>query len=193
MILRNDNKFKNILNYASIRYADGIGIVWALKKKKVKSVRIPGCDFWLAIMKEASINKTATYLLGGKSETLNETVTKLELEHNINIVGSHDGYFFDDDQIINDIIASKAKIITVALGSPKQEIFIHKCSQKYPYAFYMGVGGTYDVYVGKIKRAPVWAQKNQVEWLYRLIKQPTRIFRQTKLLAFLFLLLINKL
>lgn len=105
----------------------------------------------------------------------------------MNIVGSQDGYFKPEQReiLFNRIQASGAKIVTVAMGSPKQEIVIRDCRQVYPDALYMGIGGTYDVFTGHIKRAPKLWQRLGLEWLYRLLAQPSRIKRQVKLLRFL--------
>ena len=86
----------------------------------------------------------------------------------------------------------EAKVVIVALGSPKQEQFIQRCKEQHPEAFYMGVGGSFDVYVGNVKRAPNFWIKLNLEWFYRLISEPKRIFRQYKLLKFLYLFLFNK-
>jgi UDP-N-acetyl-D-mannosaminouronate:lipid I N-acetyl-D-mannosaminouronosyltransferase len=105
----------------------------------------------------------------------------------VNIVGSQDGYFKPEDRtaLFERIRLSGAKIVTVAMGSPKQEILMRDCRNVYPDALYMGVGGTYDVFTGHVKRAPkVWRELG-LEWLYRLLSQPTRWRRQLKLLKFL--------
>lgn len=184
---------REVLDLASFRYPDGFPIVWTLRKKGLESIRVPGCDLWLELMKRSSDLQIPIYILGGTSKTNSITVSKLKDELHVNVVGAKDGFFEDENELISDIIKTKPKIITVALGSPKQELLISKCRDAYPDAFYMGVGGTYDVYVGNIKRAPVWMQNINLEWLYRLLKQPTRIKRQMFLVKYLFLHYLNKL
>ncbi|VEC58725.1 UDP-N-acetyl-D-mannosaminuronic acid transferase [Escherichia coli] len=95
----------------------------------------------------------------------------------MNIVGSQDGYFKPEQRqaLFERIHASGAQIVTVAMGSPKQEIFMRDCRLVHPDALYMGVGGTYDVFTGHVKRAPKIWQTLGLEWLYRLLSQPSRI------------------
>lgn len=183
---------KSILESASLRYPDGAGVSLTMTKRGCPSVRIPGCDLWLELMKGAAPMNIPVFIIGAKPDVNIYTVNKLKNELNVNVVGSCDGYFKDENELINRIKASNAKIITVALGSPRQEKFINKCRALNPDAFYMGVGGTYDVFIGRVNRAPSWAQKFNLEWLYRLLCQPTRIVRQVRLINFLFLVLMKK-
>ena len=100
---------------------------------------------------------------------------------NIKIVGTINGYEKDNKKIIDKINKSKADIIFVALGSPKQELWITENMDKLCVKVYQGVGGSFDVFSGNIKRAPKWMQNCGLEWFYRLLKEPKRIFRQIKL------------
>jgi UDP-N-acetyl-D-mannosaminouronate:lipid I N-acetyl-D-mannosaminouronosyltransferase len=196
MKARVDSLVMNSLLSATLRFADGIGVVWALRKRGARDVaRIPGCELWEALMREAGRYDQPVFLLGAKPNVLVQVRDKLASDFQVNVVGVRDGYFSADEEhdLIANIRASKAKIITVALGSPKQELFIQKCRASYPNAFYMGVGGTYDVYVGNALRAPAWARRCNIEWFYRLVMQPTRIFRQFVLLKFLCLMILRKL
>ena len=191
--MRKSQNVRKILESATLRYSDGIGVVWALRKKGAICSRIPGCDLWQELMKRAGKRETRVFLVGAKSEVLDQTCEKLITKYNLLPVGVQHGYFNDEDLLIDKIAKSNAEIVTIALGSPAQEAFIAKCRIKHPNAFYMGVGGTYDVFVGNVKRAPIWAQKYCLEWLYRVAKQPSRMFRQTALLEFFTLLLFNRL
>jgi len=185
---------KNVLENNEIRYADGIGVVKYISYKTEKKIsRIPGCELWEQLMKEAGIRKLPVYLIGAKSETLNQVIVKLKENYSTPIVGFHDGYFSNEDKLINDILLSKAKIVSVALGSPKQELFISKCKQAGIKAFFMGVGGTYDVFTGNVKRAPKIFCDLGLEWFYRLVSQPSRVIRQGNLIKFLWLAITNKL
>jgi UDP-N-acetyl-D-mannosaminouronate:lipid I N-acetyl-D-mannosaminouronosyltransferase len=194
MLAKNDETIRNILVNNEIRYPDGIGVVKFLSyKSKIDITRIPGCELWEAIMQEAGKRATPVYLVGSKPATLKNTVNKLQDMYSVNIAGYHDGYFSDEKLLINDILNSKAKIVTVALGSPKQEIFISECRAAGINAFFMGVGGTYDVFTGNVKRAPKFFCDLGLEWFYRLISQPTRIYRQRNLFKFLVLACSKKL
>ena len=133
------------------------------------------------------------FLYGAKEETIKLAKSKLEEKYqNIKIVGYINGYEKDNDKIIKAINKSHADIIFVALGSPKQENWITSNMDKIDALIFQGVGGSFDVISGNIKRAPIWMQKAGLEWLYRLIKEPKRIFRQLKLFKFLFLIIFSK-
>ncbi|HCZ9678811.1 TPA: WecB/TagA/CpsF family glycosyltransferase [Vibrio parahaemolyticus] len=183
---------KRILESASIRYPDGAGVSLVMSKRGCPSARIPGCDLWLELMKGTAQLNVPVFIVGAKPEVNQQTVDKLKQELNVNVVDACDGYFKDEVELINRIKESQAKVITVALGSPRQENFINKCREVYPDAFYMGVGGTYDVFTDRVKRAPQWAQKYNLEWFYRLACQPTRITRQLKLVKYLSLVATKK-
>jgi len=194
--VRSDGKVMDALLSATLRFADGIGVVWALRSKgKKQAARIPGCEFWMALMQKAGQTQQPVFLVGAKPEVLTQVKEKLNRDWTVPVVGLQDGYFAVSQQgaLIERIKASGAKIVTVAMGSPRQELFISQCRQVYPEAFYMGVGGTYDVFTGNVKRAPQWACKLNIEWLYRLISNPSRLGRQIVLLKYLLLMLLRKL
>jgi UDP-N-acetyl-D-mannosaminouronate:lipid I N-acetyl-D-mannosaminouronosyltransferase len=184
---------RKILLDATIPYADGIGVVKVMEKKTGKKLsRIPGVKLWFQIVKKAHKTNNSIFLVGSKPETIKLCEHKLKTEEGISVVGTVDGYFSNENIVFEKIKNSEAKVVIVALGSPKQEEFIQRCKEYHPNAFYMGVGGSFDVYVGNVKRAPyIWIKLN-LEWLYRLISEPKRIFRQYKLLKFLYLFLFNK-
>jgi len=194
ILSRENAEVKQVLENNEIRYADGIGVVKYISYKTKKKIsRIPGCELWEQLMKVAGKRNIPVYLVGGKNETVSHTVEKLKENYSTPIVGYQDGFFSEEDEVINDILLSKAQIVSVALGSPKQELFIGKCKQAGIQAFFMGVGGTYDVFTGNVKRAPKVFCNIGLEWFYRLISQPTRIFRQRNLIKFFLLACSNKL
>ncbi|WP_337881519.1 WecB/TagA/CpsF family glycosyltransferase [Rheinheimera sp.] len=181
-----------LLNQADIRYADGMGVVKVMRRKlKRKVQRIPGCELWQALMAKAAATKTPVFLVGAKPDVLQETVAKLQAM-GVQVVDAQDGYFNDEDALIQRIAQSGAKMVTVAMGSPRQELFIGKCQQQLPDAYYMGVGGTYDVFTGHVKRAPAFWCRLHLEWAYRLLSQPSRIGRQMNLVTFVWRYLTHK-
>lgn len=181
-----------LLNQADIRYADGMGVVKVMRRKlKRKVQRIPGCELWQALMAKAAVTKTPVFLVGAKPDVLQETVAKLQAM-GVQVVDAQDGYFNDEDALIQRIAQSGAKMVTVAMGSPRQELFIGKCQQQLPDAYYMGVGGTYDVFTGHVKRAPAFWCRLHLEWAYRLLSQPSRIGRQMNLVTFVWRYLTHK-
>lgn len=184
-----DPKVRELIMAAAFRYADGISVVRSVHKKypQANVSRVAGADLWEALMVRAGRNGTPVFLVGGCPEVLAQTEQRLRQRWNVNIVGSQDGYFAPQaqDALFERIRDSGAKLVTVAMGSPRQEIFMRDCRQVYSDALYMGVGGTYDVFTGRIKRAPLRWQQLGLEWLYRLLKQPSRITRQLRLLRYL--------
>lgn len=177
-----------LLDEAEYKYADGISMVRSIRRKYpgAEVSRVAGADLWEALMQRAGQEGTPVFLVGGKPAVLAETEQKLRSQWNVNLVGTQDGYFTPEQHevLFERIRASGAAIVTVAMGSPKQEILMRDCRKVYPQALYMGVGGTYDVFTGHVKRAPKIWQNLGLEWLYRLLSQPSRIGRQLKLLKF---------
>lgn len=197
MTAEDDSALRELLEHAEYKYADGISIVRAIRRKYPAAdiQRVAGADLWQALMEKAGELQIPVFLIGGKPQILKETEDQLRNQWNVNIVGSQDGYFdkSQSDELYSRIRASGAKFVTVAMGSPKQEMLMRDCQKVYPDALYMGVGGTYDVFTGHVKRAPkVWRDLG-LEWLYRLLSQPTRWRRQVKLVKFLFYYYTNKL
>ncbi len=190
MLTREDDaEVKTLINAAEFKYADGISVVRSINKKypKANVSRVAGADLWEALMARAGAEGTPVFLIGGKPDVLAETTEKLRKQWNVNLVGTQDGYFTAQERqaLFERIRDSGAKIVTVAMGSPKQEILMCDCRKVYPDALYMGVGGTYDVFTGHVKRAPKVWQNLGLEWLYRLLSQPSRIKRQLRLLRYL--------
>lgn len=192
-ILKDDERLKNIIN-TNIGYPDGIGAVMALRQKGLDAIKIPGSEFWLDIIKRFEKQKSF-YLVGSTSEVIESTVAKLRKEFvEVNIVGYRNGFLKDIDKetLKETLIVLKPDVIFIAQGSPRQEFLMEELMQVHP-ALYMGLGGSFDIYGGNKKRAPKIFLDFHLEWLYRLLKEPTRIRRQLNLVKFLFLLKMGKL
>lgn len=193
-ILHATPESRNIIN-RNIGYPDGIGAVWALNKKGCASVvKIPGCELWLDLISNYYTTKTFC-LVGGSEEVIQNTVDQLKKEFpGIRIVYYRNGYIKNDKEktsLFDRIADLKPDVVFVAMGSPKQELLMEELSAIHP-AVYQGLGGSFDVYTGKVKRAPTWWVKNNLEWAYRLVKQPSRIKRQIHLVRFYTLLKLNR-
>lgn len=179
----------------NIGYADGAGVVVAMHKLgNPEAVRIAGCDLWLDIIRESYKEKTF-YLVGGKQEVIDETVGKLRKEfEGINILGYRNGYIRNDDErnaLMADVAEKKPDVVYVAMGSPKQEFLMADMMAQHK-AIYQGLGGSFDVYTGRVKRAPLWWQKHNLEFLYRFLKQPQRYKREYYRLKFLIWMMMGK-
>ena len=193
-ILHATDESRDIIN-RNLGYPDGIGAVWALKKKGIKEVfKIPGCELWLNIIKKYYKAKSF-YLVGGKQAVIENTVIKIKSQfEGIHICNFRNGYIKTETEelaLIEDIKKHKPDIVYVAMGSPKQEILMERI-QKSHQALYQGLGGSFDVYIGSVKRAPEWWVRNNLEWTYRLLSQPSRIKRQIHLVRFLVNLHLNR-
>ncbi|NAY91636.1 WecB/TagA/CpsF family glycosyltransferase [Muricauda sp. JGD-17] len=189
---KNESKLDDLIN-SNIGYPDGIGAVLALRRKGLKAVKIPGAEFWLDIITRY-VESKSFYFIGSTTPVIEQTITKLKLEFpNIKINGYRNGFFEEGDEtkLIGNLIASRPDIVFVAMGSPRQELLMSELMEEHP-ALYMGLGGSFDVYVGLKKRAPKLYQKLGLEWFYRLVKEPTRISRQTSLLKFLIKIIFGK-
>jgi len=193
-ILHATTNTRNIIN-RNLGYPDGIGAVMALKQKGIKeAIKIPGCELWLDII-QRNYKKNTFYLVGGKEEIIQQTVAELKKQFpGINILNYRNGFITKGEEkegLIEDIAKKKPDVVFVAMGSPKQEILMEEMQQKHA-ALYQGLGGSFDVFTGNVERAPKWWIKNNLEWTYRLLKQPSRIKRQIHLIKFLYLLKMNK-
>lgn len=182
------------LSKTHIGYPDGIGAVMALRRKGIHSTRIPGAEFWLDIISKYHRTKSF-YFIGSTSKVIEQTITNLKIKFpDIKIKGYRDGFLLDgeENQIIEEFLVETPDVVFVATGSPRQEILMAKLMEEYP-ALYMGLGGSFDVYTGLKKRAPIIFQKAGLEWLYRLIIEPTRWRRQLTYISFSIKVLFNRL
>lgn len=179
----------------NIGYADGAGVVVAMHKMGLHdAVRIAGCDLWLEIIKE-SYKKKTFYLIGGRQDVIDDTINKLKSEYEgISIVGYRNGYIQTAEEraaVIQDVAEKKPDVVYVAMGSPKQELLMADLMNVHP-AIYQGLGGSFDVYTGRVKRAPKWWQDHNLEFLYRFLKQPSRYKREYYRLKFLVWMMMGK-
>lgn len=195
-ILSNDQKIKQIIN-DNIGYPDGIGAIMALKRKGITAVKIPGVQLWLDIINKYHNEKTF-YLIGATKEVINLTVKKLKSEYpKIRIKSFRDGYFNDNEfeKIKEDIKEKKPHIVFVAIGSPKQEYIMAELIKCYP-ALYMGLGGSFDLYSGKVRPVPEWWKKLfKWEGIYRCFydrRNVKRWKRQMPVLRIVYKILLNK-
>lgn len=193
-ILHATDESRHIIN-RNLGYPDGIGAVWALQKKgHLEVVKIPGCELWLDLVQEFYKSKSF-YLIGGQQEIIEATIQKLKQNFSgINICNFRNGYVKtenEEENLIADIVKHQPDIVLVAMGSPKQELLMERI-QKQHQAVYQGLGGSFDVYTGNVKRAPEWWIKNNMEWTYRLLSQPSRIKRQIHLVSFFVNLHLNR-
>lgn len=169
---------KECLINSSLVVADGAGVVWAAKELGSEiPERVAGVDLAYQIIKLSAEKGFRVFFLGAGPDIAEIAAKNMKkLYPNLHIVGVRDGFFRESDEanVVQEINQSRAEILFVALGSPKQELWLEKYKdQLHPY-IRMGVGGTFDVMADRVTRAPLWMQKNSLEWLYRGVSQPTR-------------------
>lgn len=185
MLTKEDNDFFSILKKSGLLIPDGSGVVWALRKQGVKVKKLPGIE--LAQSCISNLKNARIFMFGGHPDVIKTAYEKLEVMFpQNNIVGYLDGYFKpeDEENIIRKINESNADILLIGLGVPRQEKWIDKNKNKLKASVFIGVGGSFDVFSGKIKRAPLLMQKLHLEWLYRLYKEPWRWRRMMALPKF---------
>jgi N-acetylglucosaminyldiphosphoundecaprenol N-acetyl-beta-D-mannosaminyltransferase len=195
MFARKDPSYFHTIAAADYIVADGIGIVIASKMlKKPLPERVAGFDLMTELLRLADRNRWKVFLLGAKEEVIPLTVENIKQKYpNLIIAGFHHGYFEDNDKHIVELVKeSKADLVFVALGFPRQEKWIYEHYPLFDQGIFIGVGGSFDVLAGKVKRAPEIWQKLNIEWLYRLIQQPSRWRRMVALPQFLFEVIKNK-
>ncbi|MCX7714348.1 MAG: WecB/TagA/CpsF family glycosyltransferase [Clostridia bacterium] len=188
MMAYRDAEFAELLNRADLLTADGIGVVYASKiLRKPISERAAGYDIAIKVLEKLKDTEHKLFLLGGKPGIAEEAKRKLEEKYpGIRIVGTHNGYFKpeEESEIIDEINNSGADIVFVCLGAPAQEKWIDRNRDKLKAKVAMGIGGSLDVFAGKVERAPDFWCNMGLEWLYRLIKEPWRIGRMMALPKF---------
>lgn len=178
MNAQQNKEFMDVINSSDINIPDGVGVKIALRLKNIKQNNIRGVDFARSLIGFASENNCRVGFFGAKEEVIQKAKENFINKYpSLNIVYTRNGYFEDEDEIINQIIEAKPQILLVGLGSPKQEIFIAKLKTKIKGCIMIGVGGSFDVFSGIVKESPVIFQKLGIEWLYRTILQPERFKR----------------
>ena len=173
---------------ADLVLPDGIGVIYGAKilGTPLKS-KVPGIDFASALVARLAQEHGRVYLFGAKPGVAKMAGENLEKQFpGLIVCGVHDGYFKEDDPIIDEINALEPDLLFVCLGAPKQEIWMQRNASRLRVGLMAGLGGSLDVFAGTAKRAPVFFQKLGLEWFYRLVREPWRFRRMMKLPKFLF-------
>ncbi|MGR5528341.1 WecB/TagA/CpsF family glycosyltransferase [Vibrio alfacsensis] len=160
---------------------DGMGVVFGARFLGHDiPERVAGVDLFHELLKMSARRNFPVFLLGATEEVVHKTNETVQaLYPNLQVAGINDGYFWDNEEaVVNKIRDSGAKLLFVAITSPKKENFINKWKDKLGVDFVMGVGGTFDVVAGKVNRAPKWMQNSGLEWLYRVIQEPGRMWKR---------------
>jgi N-acetylglucosaminyldiphosphoundecaprenol N-acetyl-beta-D-mannosaminyltransferase len=187
--------FHSVVN-ADIINPDGQAVVWASRLLgEPLPERVAGIDIMQNLVKLAFEKDYKIFFLGAKEEIVKGVVERYSQEFSHEIVaGYRNGYFSEDkeENIAKEIAESKADILFVAISSPKKEIFLNKYKEIIKTPFIMGVGGSFDVVSGKVKRSPLWMQKAGLEWFFRFLQEPRRMWKRAFITNGKFILLVLK-
>lgn len=195
MYARNHSSYMKILEHAHMVIPDGIGVVKGAQilGKPLKE-RVPGYELLLELLAEADKKALKVYFLGAKESVVTKAVSNVVAQYpNIDIVGYRDGYFdLKDEKVLEEVKQKNPDMVFAALGFPKQELWISQYLEIADKGFLMGVGGSFDVLSGTSQRAPEFYLKHNLEWFYRLLKQPTRFKRMLALPKFVIAVYLQK-
>lgn len=179
---RHDPELRSIINDCALINADGMPVVWAsrLLGKPLKE-RVAGVDLFEALMKRSAQKGWRVFLLGAREEIVAGVKRLYEVKYpGLVIAGYRNGYWEPDQEasVVTEVLDARADILFVAISSPKKEQFLGRYQQQMRIPFAMGVGGTFDVAAGKVQRAPQWMQRSGLEWFYRFLQEPRRMYRR---------------
>ncbi len=172
-----NSELDRIIRHAHLIIPDGAGVVWAVRLGGGSVNRLPGIELAQASLSRAALRKKRVALLGGKPEVLEKLKRELPARYpGLEIVAVQHGYFGPDDEetIVENIAEQAPDLVLVALGVPKQEFFIDRWNAVLSKSVLVGVGGSFDVWAGNVKRAPLFMRRMHLEWLYRLLVEPWR-------------------
>lgn len=193
---RRDPQLRQSLDQADIILADGAPIVWLSKViGKGLPQRVPGIDIMFKLLELASQKSYSVYFLGAKPLVIKKVARFVKNNYTgLRIAGFRDGYFIQDQEknVAEEIKKSNADILFVAMSSPKKENFLKQWQTFMSVPVCHGVGGSFDIIAGVTKRAPKWMQKCGLEWLYRVIQEPRRMWKRYLVTNTLFITLSIK-
>lgn len=195
--LQKDLKLRESINASDIINLDGQAVVWAARLlNKPAKERVAGIDLMINLVEMAAKNNYKIYLLGAKEEVVSSLVKLYKNQYGAELIaGYRNGYFTKDEEkeIIKNIIETRPDMLFVAITSPKKENLLFKYKKELKsISFIMGVGGSFDVISGSTKRAPLWMQNAGLEWFYRFIQEPKRMWKRYLLGNFNFIILVLK-
>ena len=176
---KNEDVRKMLLDKETVMVPDGIGVLKAGKKIGYNiEERITGIDIANELLKFGNEQKKSIYLFGSKQEVIDSMKIVIKEQYpNLKLVGTSNGYVTDKDKVFDEIVKLEPDIVLVALGIPLQEMLIYKHLNRFKKGIFVGVGGSFDVMSGMKKRAPRIFIKLNLEWLYRIMKEPKRLKR----------------
>jgi N-acetylglucosaminyldiphosphoundecaprenol N-acetyl-beta-D-mannosaminyltransferase len=180
--MRGDALLRKSVVESDLVLADGMGVVWASRLLGAPlPERVPGIDLFEELLRSADRNRFSVYLLGATHEVVEAVASRIRERHpRARIAGLHDGYFSDDEaeKVAREIASARPDLLFVAMSTPKKELFLEHWASKLDVPVCHGVGGSFDVFAGYTRRAPLAWQRVGLEWLYRLLQEPGRMWKR---------------
>ncbi len=189
-----DERIASALAEADLRFPDGVGAVWAARMQGVEGVeRVPGIELAERILEGAAEDGLSVFFLGAAPGVAADAASRMRQRYpGLDVAGARHGYFGEEEQdsVVEEVRRSGADILLVALGAPRQELFLHRHRGELGVPVALGVGGSFDVWAGRVRRAPEAFRRLSLEWAYRLVTQPARLRRQLALPRFAYRVLM---
>ncbi|MCB0956493.1 MAG: WecB/TagA/CpsF family glycosyltransferase [Ilumatobacteraceae bacterium] len=180
VMMANDERLRAVIAACPVVNADGQSVVTASRiLRRPLPERVAGIDLFVELVKRSAADGRSVYFLGARDEVLDEMVRRFREQYPaLNIAGWRNGYWEDDDAVVAQVREAHPDLVFLAIPSPRKEFWLAEHMPAMGVPFAMGVGGSFDVVAGKVKRAPVWVQRIGCEWVYRLVQEPRRMWKR---------------
>ena len=180
VLMSKDDHLRSIVANCELVNADGQSVVWASRLLgRALPERVPGIDLFSAIVERAARTGHRLYFLGATDDVLTAMLGRLRERYpSLVVAGQHNGYWSNDDEVIDAVRRARPHFLFLAIPSPRKEYWLSQHLESLGVPFVMGVGGTFDVVAGKVRRAPHWVQRIGCEWVYRVVQEPRRMWKR---------------
>jgi N-acetylglucosaminyldiphosphoundecaprenol N-acetyl-beta-D-mannosaminyltransferase len=180
VMMSKDDRLKSVIKACPIVNADGQSVVVASRLLRQRlPERVAGIDLFVELVERSAADGRSVYFLGARDEVLEEMTSRFLAKYpTLRIAGTRNGYWDDDAAVVQQVRDAKPDLLFLAIPSPRKEFWLAEHMPAMGVPFAMGVGGSFDVVAGKVKRAPVWVQRIGCEWVYRLVQEPRRMWKR---------------
>ena len=180
VMMSEDPSLRDVIAACPVVNADGQSVVTASRLlRRPLPERVAGIDLFIELVKRSAADGRSVYFLGARDDVLEEMIRRFRMQHPaLRIAGSRNGYWDDDAAVVAQVRAASPDLVVLAIPSPRKEFWLAQHMPAMGVPFAMGVGGSFDVVAGKVKRAPRWVQRRGCEWVYRLVQEPRRMWKR---------------
>ncbi|MEY2414997.1 MAG: N-acetylglucosaminyldiphosphoundecaprenol N-acetyl-beta-D-mannosaminyltransferase [Ilumatobacteraceae bacterium] len=180
VMLSKDAKLRAVVRACPVVNADGQSVVVASRLlRQPLPERVAGIDLFAELVKRSAESGRSVYFLGARDDVLDEMIRRFRTQYpDLRVAGFRNGYWNDDAEVIEQVRAVQPDLLFLAIPSPRKEFWLAEHLPALGVPFAMGVGGSFDVLAGKVKRAPLWVQRIGCEWVYRLVQEPRRMWKR---------------